>query len=155
TYNADGLRTGVTEQEQEANNGTSTVTKVWTYDTDQRLTQEAVTVTGATGYNSYVDTYTLDPVGNRVAMTHTTGGTTLDVSYTYDLNDRLTQEQGSSTTSGLAYTAIYGYDDNGSQTSASRIGANPETDGYHFDLRNQLSDATINRMENGKSVSTV
>jgi hypothetical protein len=54
------------EQELESDGTTSTVTKAWTYDADQRLTSESVTVSGSVNYNSFVDTYTLDLVGNRI-----------------------------------------------------------------------------------------
>jgi RHS repeat-associated protein len=151
TVNLDGLRTGVTETQLEANGTTSTVAKVWTYDDDQRLTQEAVTVTGSPGYASYTDTYTMDLVGNRTAKSHTTGGTTLNIAYEYNANDQLTTE--SSTTSGQAYSTTYGYDANGSEISVSRTGSGAETDAYTYDLRNQLAGATISRTESGQSVA--
>jgi RHS repeat-associated protein len=157
TVNLDGLRTGVSEQELESDNTTSTVTKAWTYDADQRLTQEAVTVSGSVNYASYTDTYTMDLVGNRLAKSHTTGGQAQNIAYVYNNNDQLTTE--TSTINGNGdYSTTYQYDANGSETNLNKTisqgsSSTPETDVYGYDLRNQLSSATISRTENGQSVS--
>src|SRR5205085_1153532 len=63
TINADGMRTGVTEQQKESDGSTSTTTKTWGYDNLMRLTSEAVT--SSISANSYTDTYSYDLVGNR------------------------------------------------------------------------------------------
>jgi RHS repeat-associated protein len=149
---ADGLRTGVTEQELEAGGTYSTVAKTWTYDALQRLTQEAVTVTGSPGYPSYTDQYVYDLVGNRLSKTHTAGGQTLVTTDTYNTNDQLTAESG--TLNGVSnYQTTYTYDTNGSLISVARTGANAESDTYGFDLQNRLSSANISRTENGQSVT--
>jgi RHS repeat-associated protein len=150
TLENDGIRTGVTEKELESDGTTSTVTKTWTYDNLQRLTQEAVSVSGSVNYASYTDTYTMDLVGNRVAKTHTSGGQTLTVSYTYNSNDQLTAESGSGSST---YSTTYGYDANGSMTSAIRTGSSAETDTYGYDLQNRFSSANISRTESGQSVT--
>jgi RHS repeat-associated protein len=151
TLENDGLRTGVTEHELEADGSTSTVTKTWSYDALQRLTQEAVTVSGAVAYSSYTDTYTFDVVGNRLTKTDVSGGNTLVSSYTYNDSDELTAETG--TLNGSSnYSTTYGYDTNGSLTSVSRTGAGAETDSYGYDLQNRLATANISRTEQGQAV---
>jgi RHS repeat-associated protein len=138
TLEADGLRTGVTEQELEADGTTSTITKVWSYDALQRLTQEQVTSTILT--NSYTDTYSFDLVGNRLTQMHTQGGQTQLIAYQYNANDELTA---ATSTGSIAYVTSYGYDANGSLTSVGRTGAGAETATYTYDLRNLLAGATI------------
>ena len=123
TLQPDGLRIGVTEQQLEADTTTSTVTKIWTYDALQRLTQEQVTSSIAA--NSYTDTYVMDLVGNRLTKTHTQGAQTLTVNDVFNSNDQLTTETGSGSST---YSATYGYDANGSLTSVTRTGAGVETD---------------------------
>src|SRR5262249_11843027 len=124
---ADGLRTGVTEQQLEADGTYSIVTKTWTYDALERLTQESVTVTGSPGYSGYTDAYTFDLGGNRLAKTHTDASGTLVSAYLYNANDELTLETG--TLNGASnYQTVYGYDSNGSETSISRTGAGAETE---------------------------
>src|SRR5205085_12124717 len=66
TVQADGLRTGVTEQQLEADSTYSTVTKAWMNDPLQRLAQEAYTTTISPSTNNYTDQYTFDVVGNRL-----------------------------------------------------------------------------------------
>jgi RHS repeat-associated protein len=148
TLEADGLRTGVTEHQLEADGSTSTVTKIWTYDALQRLTQEAVT--SSISANSYTDNYTMDLVGNRLTKTHTQGGQTLTSNCTYNSNDQLTTETGSGSST---YSTTYGYDANGSLTNVSRTGAGAETDSYGYDLQNRLSSANISRTESGQAVT--
>src|SRR5207244_5730905 len=150
TLEADGLRTAVTEQQLEADSTYSTVTKTWSYDALQRLTQEAYTTTISPSTNNYTDKYTFDLVGNRLTKTHTVGGQTLGISYVYNNNDQLGSESGSGSST---YSTTYGYDTNGSLTSVSRTGSGAETDGYGYDLQNRLSTANISRTENGQSVS--
>src|SRR5262249_24943612 len=64
TLENDGLWTAITEKQLESDGTTSTVTKTWTYDALQRVTQEAIT--SSISGNSYTDNYTLDLVGNRL-----------------------------------------------------------------------------------------
>src|SRR5206468_4064790 len=146
----DGLRTGVTEQQLEADSSYSTVTKTWSYDALQRLTQEAYTTTISPSTNNYTDQYTFDLVGNRLTKTHTASGQTLSISSVYNNNDQLGTESGSGSST---YSTTYGYDTNGSLTSVSRTGSDAETDTYGFDLQNRLLTANISRTENGQSVA--
>jgi RHS repeat-associated protein len=148
TLEADGLRIGVTEQQLESDTTTSTVTKIWTYDALQRLTQEQVT--SSISANSYTDTYTMDLVGNRLTKTHTQEGQTLTSNYTYNSNDQLTTETGSGSST---YSTTYAYDTNGSLTSVTRTGASAETDTYGYDLQNRMNSANISRTENGQAVT--
>jgi RHS repeat-associated protein len=95
----------------------------YTYDSLYRLTDEVITdpING-----NYTATYTFDKVGNRIAST-INGVSTV---YTYDDNDRLTQEGGE------AYT----YDDNGN-TLAKTIDADSTT--YTYDARQKLIAANV------------
>jgi RHS repeat-associated protein len=152
TLEADGLRTGVTETELESNGQNSTVTKAWTYDNLQRLTQEAVTVSGASpGYTGYTATYTFDLVGNRLSKTTITGPNTEAITHTYNNNDQLLTET-ALLNNASEYSTVYGYDGNGSENSVSRTGTNPETDTYAYDFRHMLKTATISRTESGQQV---
>src|SRR5258708_3404885 len=85
TLQADGLRIGVTEQQLEGDTTTSTITKIWTYDALQRLTQEQLT--SSISANSYTDTYVMDLVGNRLTKTHTQGAQILTVNDVFNSND--------------------------------------------------------------------
>jgi RHS repeat-associated protein len=150
TLQNDGLRTGLTEQQLEADNTYSTVTKSWTYDALQRMTQETYTTTISPSTNNYTDQYTFDVVGNRLAKTHTVGGQTLSINYTFNSNDQLTAESGSGSST---YSTNYGYDANGSLMSVSRTGSGAETDTYTYDLQSRLASANISRMESGQTVT--
>lgn len=155
TLEADGLQKSVTEQQLEADGTYSTVTKTWTYDALQRLTEENYVSTISA--NNYDDQYIYDIVGNRRSKTHIAGSQTLVISDTYNANDQidpLTPETG--TLNGtVVYQTTYGYDANGSQTSVTRTGSGAETDAYGYDLRNRLLSANISRTENGQSVTIV
>ena len=121
TLEADGLRTGVTEQQLEVDGTYSTVTKTWTYDALQRLTKEAYTTTISPSTNNYTSTYTFDVVGNRLTKTTVNGAGTEVVSYVYNANDELNTETASLNGSS-EYSTTYGYDTNGSETSRSGCG---------------------------------
>jgi hypothetical protein len=92
TLNADGIRTGLTEQQKESDGSTSTTTKAWTYDNLMRLTGEAVTSTISA--NSYTDTYSYDLVGNRLSKTDVVGTTTTVTNDSFNNNNQLTSETG-------------------------------------------------------------
>src|SRR5207245_2565671 len=95
---------------------TSTVTRTWSYDALQRLTQETYTTSVSPATNNYTANYAFDLVGNRLTMTTVNGAGTEVVSYGYNANDQLTTETG--TLNGSAdYSTTYGYDPNGSVTS--------------------------------------
>jgi RHS repeat-associated protein len=142
---ADGLRTGATETDS-----TATVTKTWTYDALQRLTQENYSSTISA--NNYTDQYVYDLVGNRLSKTHTAGTQTLASSDVYNASDQLTTETGA-LNGASSYSTTYAYDANGSLTSVTRTGSNAETDSYTFDLQNRLSTANVSRTESGQSVT--
>lgn len=95
----------------------------YTYDSLYRLTDEVITdpVNG-----NYTASYTFDKVGNRVAST-INGVSTV---YTYDNNDRLTQEGGEH----------YAYDENGN-TLSKTIDSDVTT--YTYDARQRLVHAEI------------
>jgi RHS repeat-associated protein len=101
----------------------------YTYDSLYRLTDEVITdaVNG-----DYSASYSFDKVGNRVAST-INGVSTV---YTYDDNDRLTQEGGE----------VYSYDDNGN-TLSKTIDSDITT--YTYDSRQKLIFADI--LEGGVS----
>ena len=94
----------------------------YTYDGMNRLVSEGDT------------TYTFDDFGNRATMSD--GNTT--VTYTYDLNNRLT---GTSTvTDGVTTTEQYTYDNNGNQLSKTSSGEAVAT--YAYNCYNQLIQST-------------
>jgi RHS repeat-associated protein len=148
TLNADGLRTGVTEQQLEVGGSTSTTTKTWTYDNLLRLTGEAVV--SSISANSYTDTYSYDLVGNRVSKTHVVGTQTQNINDVFNNNDQLTNE---TSTGSASYTITYTYDPNGSLTMVTpNQGSGLESDTYGYDLQHRLSTASITRIEQGQTV---
>ncbi len=62
----------------------------YVYDTDYRLKSE--TITADPGNNNGAESYTYDAVGNRKTLASTIPSLPGSVSYSYDLNDRLTTD---------------------------------------------------------------
>jgi RHS repeat-associated protein len=94
----------------------------YTYDATYKLTQESINdpVSGLR-----VISYTYDPVGNR--LTKTDNGVVTN--YTYDANDRLLTENGTT----------YTYDDNGN--TLTKVSAT-ENVSYSYDFQNRLIQVT-------------
>ena len=113
TLSPTGERTKVTER---------TKTTTYTYDALGRLTTETIE---DSKNGDYTASYTYDGVGNRV-QSIIDGVTT---QYTYDENDRLTQQGG----------ATYTYDDNGN-TLTQTLDTN--TTSYTYNSKNQLTEQT-------------
>jgi hypothetical protein len=152
TYYADGLKSGVTERQLEADGTYSTVTINWTYDNLQRLTQEQY-VSSIAG-NSYTAQYTFDLVGNRLTKTTSSSTGTEVINSTYNANDQLLTDT-ATLDGGSGYQAQYGYDADGSLVSVNRTGTSPETDTYGYDLQQRLASATVIRTENAQAVQVV
>jgi RHS repeat-associated protein len=149
TYRADSLESGATETLWQ--NGTAEVTTIaWTYDADDRLTQEV--------YNSFdaslssTTTYTYDLDGNRVSEQQLTAAgseTTVD---TYDANDRLIAEVqtgnvGQNTTTTYQYG---GASDAGTEQTLVTVadaesGTLVEQDHDTYNLQGMLSGAVIDK----------
>jgi RHS repeat-associated protein len=91
--------------------------RAYTYDALYRLTGETVS-----GDLSYQNTFSYDPVGNRLAQVQMTGTTTTTLDYTYDARDRMLTENAST----------YTWDDNGNLVTRSGAAT------YVWDFENQL-----------------
>ena len=89
------------------------------YDDMGRLTQESG--------GGVTKSYTFDSAGNRSGMT-VTGTENYSVSYTYDLNNRLTKE--TKAYSDITLESLYTYDNNGNQVSKTE-GSNVYTNIYN------------------------
>jgi RHS repeat-associated protein len=146
TLRADGL---------ESNGSYSTVSKGWTYDALDRLTQEYSSASGVLAPLSYVTQYTFDLVGNRLSMKTQQGSQVQVVNYKYNDNDQLTTETGlvSLNQTQSPYQTAYTYDANGAEQTVTRTGAGAETDVYGYDLRQDLASASIQRTENGQPIT--
>ena len=109
----------------------STIT--YTYDSGGRLLSESET-------NGKTMTYAYDNCGNRSGLT-VTGTESYTTNYTYDANNRLTQEV--KTTGNTSETSNYAYDDNGNQTSkATTLSGNTTTETRTYNGLNQLVSVT-------------
>jgi RHS repeat-associated protein len=105
-------------------------TRDYQYDALYRLTDEHVTLAGATRWrNGFV----YDPVGNRQRQDRIeTSGSQRVVTYGYDERDRLLNEASGDST-------LYGWDENGNQISKS----GPLGAGYEWDFENRLTKVTL------------
>ena len=147
-----GRRTGVTETRLEPNNTYSSTGITYTYDTLNRLIQEA---SGSTlPEANFNTTYTYDIVGNRLQKSSNVGANSSSrpesFTYAYNNNDQLLTED--QNLNGDLRSLIYDYDANGSLILKSVTGVNSETNAYNYNLENRLSSATISRVENGNTL---
>ena len=148
-----GRRTGVTETRLETDDPYSNTGITYTYDTLNRLTQEA------SGSDipeaNFTTTYAYDLVGNRLEKSSNVGGASQPRSetftYSYNANDQLLEEE--INVGGDLRSAIYDYDANGSLISKVVTGADPETASYTYNLENRLSSAQISRTENDQDLN--
>ncbi len=130
-----------------AGNVTSQITYDWTYDNDDRLAGETLTVQSGSGSDvppAYADTYNYDLDNNRVGKVVdggalATGGST--ISYAYNGDDQLITEIGTGT---LTYQTTSTYDANGNLSAQVTTGDNAEDDSYGYDLQNDMTSATVN-----------
>ena len=126
TLNQNGQRTQAVEIIQAAGERTER-TITWHYDNAGKLTQEAIAQTLPSVQNTVI-AYSYDLVGNRLSRT-ISGSLTQSTTYTYDANDRLTQEVDS-----IHGTTTYQYDTNGNLTQKTN-GANTTTYNWNSDNR--------------------
>jgi RHS repeat-associated protein len=141
TRRADGQITGLTETVQQPLGPDVTTTAVYTYDALNRLVREVVDTAGTA--DDYTTDYTLDLVGNRIRRLTTKGSGVVErVEGTFDVRDRLTQEQFYDAATGgtLTNTLTYGYDANGSLTTRTTTTGASLT--QVWDVRGRLQSAT-------------
>jgi len=136
SLNSDGNRNQLIEHVYN-DSGTliSSSKTTWTYDALGRLLTEHYDE-GQNGWasgNDYLDTYTLDLVGNRIQKKHQiTVSTTETTNYTYNARDLLMIETGNE-------NVTYTYDANGSMVSKLVITSSDTTYAiYGYDLRNRM-----------------
>jgi RHS repeat-associated protein len=125
-----GHRQAVTEQD-----GTA---RTYSYDLLYRLTEERVT--DAAGALAYQNTFTYDPVGNRLGQERLAAdGAVETIAYSYDERGRLLSE-----VSGLRHVT-YGWDANGNRVSRSGTAADGSDAGttYSWDLENRLAAVVL------------
>jgi len=139
-----GLRADVTDTRynSDAGNTIFSQTKIaWTYDDDQRLTNETLTVLqgGTNAPSPYSDTFKYDLSNNR-AEEDITGSQNATVTYGYNGDNQLKTE---TRTGDGAYAITDGYDNNGSLTSQAKTGTGAESDSYLYDARNRMISATV------------
>jgi RHS repeat-associated protein len=145
---ANGQRAQVIEKRYDGTSSTpfSTTRIAWSYDDEDRLTQELRDEgnDGIQNGGDYTDIYTLDLVGNRTAKEHQTASGTTTTRYTYTIRDQLEWEGLDADDDGvidLATRRTYTYDANGSQetvTDSSKPAGSRITT-YTWDLRNRLA----------------
>jgi RHS repeat-associated protein len=105
-------------------------TRDYQYDDLYRLTDEHVTLAGATRWHNG---FAYDPVGNRLRQDRIeTTGSERVVLYDYDERDRLLTESSGDAT-------LYGWDENGNQISKS----GPQGATYEWDFENRLRKVSL------------
>ncbi len=122
-WNAQGLRSEVL-----TTRGAIACRMNYTYDNLGRLTQAFQQAAG--NCSQYVDTYTLDAVGNRINDNNSTvhgSGT-----FTTDVNDRITQITGG------GKQGLYEYDTNGNVTKLTDTYLGRASAQYRYDAENRL-----------------
>jgi len=113
SYNADGMKTGASEQETiDSDYDTATVNSAWTYDALNRLLTEKVT--SSVSGQSFTTTYTYDLASNMKTKNHSGSGGTENTTFTYNADNEMTQQASS-----VSGTTTFVYDNNGSQLTAT------------------------------------
>ncbi|MBQ3471644.1 MAG: hypothetical protein IJH17_04680, partial [Clostridia bacterium] len=103
-----------------------------------QLSSESETKNNAAVYSA---SYTYTPYGNRAQMSYTSGGTTEVTDYTYDANNRLTNE--ATSVVGDVKSAIrYYYDKYGNQVKTETIGDTTLTTQNEYDYLDRVTTAT-------------
>ena len=156
TYRADGLKTGEIDTLWQI--GTREVsTYSWSYDADDRLTQEVYT-----SYNSslsYTDSYTYDLDGNRVGEVQITASETETTADTYDADDRLISEVATGATGATTTTYQYGGSGNpGTEQTEVTVtdtstGDIQEAENYTYNLQGMTSGAVIDQYDASGNLS--
>jgi YD repeat-containing protein len=145
TLLANGQRAQVIEKRYDGTSSTpfSTTRIAWTYDDEDRLTQELRDEgnDGIQNGGDYTDIYTLDLVGNRTAKEHATASGSVKTLYTYNSWDQLLTEgvddnHNDTLDDPSEVDRRYTYDENGSTTSVtSGPPGNQTVERYVWDLR--------------------
>ncbi len=136
-----GLRENVTDTRYNTDGSVFSQTEIaWTYDDDQRLQNETLTVVsgGSNTPSPYSDSFKYDLSNNRSEEDideNNDGTNDATVTYTYNGDDQLKTE---TRTGDGPYSITDGYDNNGSLTSQVKSGTNPENDSYGYDARNRM-----------------
>lgn len=130
--------------------GSTTSSEAYAYDSADRLVKDCIAVSSCTGALQ-TNTYTYDPVGNRLSLAKVGGANPTTTAYGYNAADQLTQ-----TTSGTT-TARYTYDADGNETKAGvrtlsydladRLASTTSgttTDAYSYDGDDNRLTASVN-----------
>jgi YD repeat-containing protein len=142
--NDDGTRKSVDESQGQPDGSTNISHTAWTYDTDQRLTDE--TYTSSVAGQGYEDKFAYDLSGNRVREDINGGDSSaagLTIRYSYNNDNQLTDEVEKQHDGSTVYETTNSYDANGSLTQSIRTGAGAETDSFGYDLRNRMTSSTV------------
>jgi len=138
SYRSDGMRSEVIETSFENGVPTSAIRKQYEYDSLSRLTGEVVSVVGGESVRS--ESYGYDLAGNRVRA-EKSGNNDGVVTYTYDDNDRLIQEDFSGA-SGVN-TRSFEYDANGALIRELSVGIDEYEKLCEYSPEDRLSKVTV------------
>jgi YD repeat-containing protein len=150
---ADGDRGGEVDTRYNASGGVvSQTTTAWTYDPDDRLTGETLTVQVGAGLASvpaaYTDAFHYDLANNRTEEDIDGGDTTAggqSIRYVYDADDQLRTETetayATATTTTQVYQTTYTYAYAGNLWTQTRTGTEAASDTYTYDLRDRMTKA--------------
>jgi YD repeat-containing protein len=150
---SDGDRGGEVDTRYNASGGVvSQTTTAWTYDPDDRLTGETLTVQVGAGLASvpaaYTDAFHYDLANNRTEEDIDGGDTTAggqSIRYVYDADDQLRTETetayATATTTTQVYQTTYTYDYAGNLWTQTRTGTEAASDTYNYDLRDRMTKA--------------
>jgi RHS repeat-associated protein len=136
-YNLNGLRIRSVERVNKVDGSQAVTTTIYDYDPLGRLTLEQRVSTEAG--QSWENQYTYDVAGNRVRL-EIGGGSGGVVEYSYDDNDRLTEEDAY----GIApYTKSYGYNDSGAIVTVDETGTGVDARTYTYSLDGLLTEVRV------------
>ena len=172
TYDLAGNRLTATEQFDASRNGAlnNTQTFAWTYDGLNRLTQEAFNQqsNGTQTLYDYIDRFAYDLASNRTQVQRDTQNAdpsafTADetTTYSYDNNDRLTEEVADKVGTANDTNTVYAYDPSGGTQQTGKTvregltidsGTVEESHTFTYDERGRMATAVVSK--DGTTVNT-
>jgi YD repeat-containing protein len=154
--NDDASHASATETQLQTDSTSATLNHTWSYDADQRLTSEVLTMQsgGSNAPTPYADAFAYDLANNRtdeyinqtsaqLAEGNTVSGG-MTIAYTYNGDDQLKTESETNSSNAQVYSINYTYDANGNLCTEVGTGTKQTSNTYSYDIRNRMSSANTN-----------